>query len=163
MGPIRRRVYTLDMQQMCSLLLLSLSPQSPYPCGARLFLLSNVDKRVFIWSACSPSIMSQSASLATMWPPKKPKTWSVQNSLLVATVQLPFLSLSILPWPFLATHQHLQSCTVSLKESCRAQPMTARGTANSQHLVQAGAVRSYHHDRSIAAVDAAWQLVASDC
>ncbi len=64
---------------------------------------------------------------------------------------------------FLATHQHLQSCTASLKESCRAQPMTAKGTANSQHLVQAAAVRSYHHDRSIAVVDAAWQLVASVC
>lgn len=41
--------------------------------------------------------------------------------------------------------------------------MTARGTTNSQHLVQAGAVRSYRRDRSIAVVDAAWQLVASDC
>lgn len=59
----------------------------------------------------------------------------------------------------LAPHQDLQSCTLSLKESRRAQPMTA----NSQHLVQAGAVRSYHRDRSIAVVDTAWQLVPSDC
>lgn len=60
---------------------------------------------------------------------------------------------------FLATYQNPQSCTLSLKESCRAQPMTA----NSQHLVQAGTVHSYHCDRSIAVVDAAWQLVPSDC
>lgn len=40
---------------------------------------------------------------------------------------------------FLATYQHLQSCTLSLKESRRAQPKAA----NSQHLVQAGAVRGY--------------------
>lgn len=59
----------------------------------------------------------------------------------------------------LAPHQDPQSCTLSLKESRRAQPMTA----NSQHLVQAGAVRSYHRDRSIAVVDTAWQLVPSDC
>lgn len=78
---------------------------------------------------------------------------------IIVTIYFPkYLSMA-----FLATHQHLQSCTVSLKESCRAKPMTAKGTANSQHLVQAGAVRSYHHDRGITVVDAAWQLVASDC
>lgn len=59
----------------------------------------------------------------------------------------------------LASQLHLQSCTLCLKESCRAQPMTA----NSQHLVQAGAVRSYLLHRGIAPVDVAWQLVASDC
>lgn len=35
-------------------------------------------------------------------------------------------------------------------------------TANSQHLVRAGAVRSYRPDRGIALVDAAWQIV-TDC
>lgn len=89
----------------------------------------------------------------------KPKTWSVQNA---AVVVPEFVTISFPKHPsmaFLATHQHLQSCTLSLKESRRAQPMTA----NSQHLVQAGAIRSYHRDRSIAVVDAAWQLVPSDC
>lgn len=59
----------------------------------------------------------------------------------------------------LASQLHLQSSTLCLKESCRAQPTTA----NSQHLVQAGAVRSNRLDRGSAPVDAAWQLVASDC
>lgn len=72
----------------------------------------------------------------------------------------PCLFPTIFPRPFfLATHQHLQSCTLSLKESRGAQPKAA----NSQHLVQAGAVRRYRRDRGIAAADAAWQLVPSDC
>lgn len=58
-----------------------------------------------------------------------------------------FLSPS-LAW--LATRQRLQSC--------RAQPTTA----NSQHLVRAGAVRSYGLRRGSAPVDAAWQIV-TDC
>lgn len=59
--------------------------------------------------------------------------------------------------PLLATHQHLQSHTLSLKESCRAQPMTAKGTANSQHLVQDGAS---HHNAMIV-VSLRWTLLGS--
>lgn len=58
---------------------------------------------------------------------------------------------------FLATYQHLQSCTASLKESCRAQPTTAKGTANSQHLVQASAVRSI----AMIVVSLWWTLLGS--
>lgn len=88
-------------QQMWSLLLLSLSPQSTHPCGARLLVVSNVDKRVFIWSACSTSIMSQSASLATMWPKKAKNMVIAECSVSFNSIlQLPFIFLSIFPWLF---------------------------------------------------------------
>lgn len=107
---------------------------------------------------CSLSIMS----LPAFWPDcdclKAKNMVSVECS--VCCPRICYHSFSKHPSAaVLAPHQYLQSCTLSLKESRRAQPMTA----NSQHLVQAGAVRSYHHDRSIAVVDTAWQLVPSDC
>jgi len=103
--------------------------------------------------------MSQSVSLATLWLPNKAKTWSLQNAVLSScdSIVNTYFKPKYVSMAFLATHQHLQSCTVSLKESCRAQPTTAGGKTNSQHLVRAGAVRSI----AVIVVSLWWTLLGS--
>ncbi|KAL7402266.1 hypothetical protein ABVT39_012193 [Epinephelus coioides] len=141
---------------MWSLLLPSLSPQSPRPCGARLsitcrqkgiHLVSMFTKHnepVCIFGYTVAALKAKNMVIAEC---------SVSCRSIVAISFKPkYASVA-----FLATHQHLQSCTLCLKESCRAQPVTARGTANSQHLVQAGAVRSI----AMIVVSLWWTLLGS--